>query len=169
MGAVASKIIQPNPPYPLPETGRGALVPFLSPCRGEKGPGDERGPMSKPAILGQKVDPQKIHLAKELRHAMTPEEAILWAQLRGNRLAGLHFRRQQIIAGFIVDFYCHAASLVVEVDGEIHDRQVEEDTARDKILTDNGVRVLRFKNNEIRESLDDVLKTILTACEEYRA
>ena len=51
---------------------------------------------------------------------MTPAEKILWQELRANKL-GVHFRRQQAIAGFIVDFYCHKAGLVVEVDGDIHD------------------------------------------------
>ena len=57
---------------------------------------------------------------------MTPAEKILWNELRANKL-GVHFRRQQVIAGFIVDFYCHKAGLVVEVDGDIHDLQKEED------------------------------------------
>jgi len=57
---------------------------------------------------------------------MTPAEEILWQELRGNKI-GVHFRRQQIIAGFIVDYYCHKAALVVEVDGDIHDLQQEED------------------------------------------
>jgi very-short-patch-repair endonuclease len=55
---------------------------------------------------------------------MTPAERILWQELRGNKL-GAHFRRQQIIAGFIVDFYCHKVALVIEVDGDVHDLQKE--------------------------------------------
>ena len=50
---------------------------------------------------------------------MTPEEKILWGCLRGNKLNGLHFRRQQVIAGYIVDFYCHSVRLVIEIDGKI--------------------------------------------------
>ncbi len=61
---------------------------------------------------------------------MTPPKILrsIWQELRGNKL-GVHFRRQQVIAGFIVDFYCHKAALVVEVDGDIHDLQQEEDAA----------------------------------------
>ena len=62
------------------------------------------------------------------RRDLTLAEKILWQELRGNKL-GVHFRRQQVIAGFIVDFYCHMAALVLEVDGDIHDLQQEEDTA----------------------------------------
>ncbi len=64
--------------------------------------------------------------AKELRREMTPPEKILWQEVCAKNL-GVRFRRQQVIAGFIVDFYCHKAASVVEVDGDIHDLQQEED------------------------------------------
>ena len=62
---------------------------------------------------------------------------------------GVHFRRQQIIAGFIVDFYCHKAALVIEVDGDIHDLQQEEDARREKALSELGLRIVRFRNDEV--------------------
>ena len=62
---------------------------------------------------------------------------------------GVRFRRQQIIAGFIVDFYCHKAALVVEVDGDVHDLQQEEDAKREKALRELGLRIIRFGNDEI--------------------
>ena len=74
----------------------------------------------KNIIPGQRVVKEKLQRARELRREMTPAEKILWQELRGNKL-GVHFRRQQIIAGFIVDFYCHKVGLVIEVDGDIHD------------------------------------------------
>nr|WP_225894176.1 DUF559 domain-containing protein [Atlanticothrix silvestris] len=61
-------------------------------------------------VIGQAINPDKMQLAREFRRQMTPAEKILWQHLRGNRLNGLHFRRQQIIDGFIVDFYCHTNS-----------------------------------------------------------
>ena len=70
---------------------------------------------------------------------MTPAEKILWQELRANKL-GVHFRRQQVIAGFIVDFYCHKAGLVIEVDGDIHDLQREEDARWEKVLSEMGLR-----------------------------
>ncbi len=74
-------------------------------------------------VIGQGVQLAKVERARQLRREPTREEALLWERLRRNQLDGLHFRRQQIIDGFIVDFYCHAAGLVVEVDGPIHTRQ----------------------------------------------
>ena len=56
---------------------------------------------------------------------------------------------QQVIAGFIVDFYCHKAGLVVEVDGDVHDLQQEEDARREKVLREMGLRVVRFRNDEV--------------------
>ncbi|MBE0683004.1 MAG: DUF559 domain-containing protein [Anaerolineales bacterium] len=93
----------------------------------------------KNIIPGQTVKKEKLQRAKELRRDMTPAEKILWQELRGNKL-GVHFRRQQVIAGFIVDFYCHKATLVVEVDGDIHDLQQDEDARREKVLREMGLR-----------------------------
>jgi len=85
----------------------------------------------KNVVIGQKIYPQKALRARELRQSMTEAEKLLWQHLRVNRLNGWHFRRQQLIAGFIVDFYCHAAGLVVEVDGSVHDNQIDIDLERD--------------------------------------
>ena len=71
-------------------------------------------------VTGQRVTKEKLQRAKELRREMTPAENLLWKEVRANKL-GVHFRRQQVIQGFIVDFYCHRAGLVVEVDGDVHD------------------------------------------------
>jgi very-short-patch-repair endonuclease len=92
----------------------------------------------KNIVTGQKVTKEKLQRAKELRREMTPAEKILWNELRANKL-GVHFRRQQVIAGFIVDFYCHKFALVVEVDGDIHDLQKEEDERREKVLSALGM------------------------------
>ena len=68
-------------------------------------------------VVGQKVTSVKVQRAKELRRNMTPEERLLWENLRRNKL-GFHFRRQQIIDSYIADFHCHQAGLVVETDGD---------------------------------------------------
>ena len=117
-------------------------------------------------VIGQKVDQAKVERAKELRKNLTPEERILWQRLRANRLDGWHFRRQQIIDGFIVDFYCHKAALVVELDGPIHDGQADYDIERDKVLESRGLRVLRIKNEEVDQDLEGVLAKIRDACGE---
>ena len=90
---------------------------------------------------------------------MTPAEKILWQVLRANKL-GVHFRRQQVIQGFIVDFYCHKAGLVIEVDGDIHDLQKEEDERREKVLRELGLRIVRFRNDEVGRELSAVVEKI---------
>src|SRR6476619_4151787 len=102
----------------------------------------------KNIIPGQIVTKEKLQRAKELRRNMTPTEEILWNQLRANKL-GVHFRRQQIIAGFIVDFYCYKAALVIEVDGDIHYLQQEEDARREKALHELRLQIIRFRNEEV--------------------
>jgi len=95
-----------------------------------------------------------------MRREMTPEERILWNHLRQNRCARLHFRRQQVISGFIVDFYCDGARLAVELDGAFHD--IDYDAERDRELAHTGVAILRMENFEVRRSLDSVLGRIAT-------
>ena len=85
---------------------------------------------------------------------------MLWQALRASRLRGLHFRRQQIIDGFIVDFYCHAAGLVVEIDGPVHQQQAEYDAERDLILSRRALRILRLRNDEVIDDLPSVLARI---------
>ena len=94
----------------------------------------------KNIVTNQRVTKEKLERAKELRREMTPAEKLLWQQVRAKKL-GVRFRRQQVIAGFIVDFYCHKAALVVEVDGDIHDLQQEEDARREKVLREAGLRI----------------------------
>lgn len=113
----------------------------------------------KNVIPGQRVTKEKLQRAKELRREMTPAERLLWQEVRAKKL-GVRFRRQQIIAGFIVDFYCHKAALVVEVDGDIHDLQQEEDARREKALREMGLRILRFKNDHVSNNLSTVVMKI---------
>lgn len=113
-------------------------------------------------VIGQHMDARKAQLANELRCRMTDEERVLWQALRTNQL-GAHFRRQQVIDGFIVDFYCHAAGLVVEVDGPVHDERAEYDAERDQALSRRGVCVLRVTNEEVSGDLAAVLERIIEA------
>ena len=79
---------------------------------------------------------------------------------------GWHFRSQQIIDGFYADFYCNAASLVVEIDGPIHDQTTEYDAERDAVLAARGLRILRILNEDVRLRLQEVLARIDAACRE---
>jgi very-short-patch-repair endonuclease len=90
---------------------------------------------------------------------MTPAERALWEAVRDSR-RGVRFRRQQVIGRFIADFYCDAARLVVEIDGDIHDQQADYDAARDRQMTALGLRVLRFRNDQVLTDLSAVLAEI---------
>jgi len=121
---------------------------------------------SQGIVSGDRVTAEKMRLARELRRHMTPEEAVLWRHLRAHRLRGLHFRRQQVIDGFVVDFFCFAASLVVEVDGGVHKAQKEYDAQRDRALAQRGLRVLRVSNEDVRRDMDAVLARIASLAAE---
>ena len=103
-----------------------------------------------------------LEKARLLRKNMTDCEKILWNHLRKKRLSGNIFRRQHPISQFIVDFYCHEAKLVVEVDGKIHDNveNKEYDEGRTFELEKFGLKVLRFKNEEIKYHIRNVIKII---------
>jgi len=100
--------------------------------------------------------------ASRLRKDQTSAEKIIWQRLRRRQIGGLRFRRQHPINSFIADFYCHEAKIVIEIDGGIHDdqEQKQKDIARQEIITDFGIKVLRFKNEEIFNDIDSVIKTI---------
>jgi len=115
-------------------------------------------------VAGQIVNDVKVRRARQLRKEMTPAEAALWEVVRDRRIDGIKFRRQQVIDGFIVDFYCHAAGLFIEVDGGVHDTQHDADTEREKIISRRGLRVLRFTNEEILTALPAVAERITAAC-----
>ncbi len=107
-----------------------------------------------------------MRLARSYRRASTPAEAILWACLRGHKLQGLKFRRQHPVHGYIVDFYCAEAALVVELDGSVHldPEQCAYDRFRDEQLRTVGLTVLRFSNTEVETAVQDVLLRIALTC-----
>jgi very-short-patch-repair endonuclease len=110
-------------------------------------------------------DPPPTHraFAKSMRAQPTDAERRLWQLLRAHRLAGLKFRRQVPIEGFIVDFVCFEARLVVEVDGGQHGDSAA-DAARDRRLAALGLRVLRVWNNDVLGNPEGVVATIRAAC-----
>ncbi len=150
------------------QAARPVLAPSAPPApplrNGEGREGSVAVRQEKGIITGHRVDPEKLRRARELRREMTPEETTLWHRLRNNRLDGLAFHRQQIIDGFIADFFCAEASLVVEVDGAVHRRQADYDTERDRVLAARGLRILRVSNDDVRHHLPAVLQRIRDAC-----
>ena len=113
-----------------------------------------------PIYYGAK--PQVLRLAGDLRHSMTPAEKLLWKQIRDRKMSGFRFRRQHPIDEFIVDFFCYEANLVIELDGEVHldAAQRERDVERTKILNYHGLKVIRFKNEEVENMINDVITQI---------
>jgi very-short-patch-repair endonuclease len=107
-----------------------------------------------------------LEAAREFRKNPTPSEAILWQALRGKKLNGIKFRRQQPIGMFVVDFYAPALRLVVEVDGTVHQQQQEVDQTRQMILELLDLKVLRFSAGQVERDIDSVLATICLKAEE---
>ncbi len=95
------------------------------------------------------LTPEKAALAKWFRREATAAEQLAWEMLRDRRCLGLKFRRQQVIRGFIVDFYCPKHRLAIELDGPIHEQQTAEDRHRDQVLAEEGIHVLRIRNQDL--------------------
>src|SRR5258705_11267190 len=95
----------------------------------------------------------KIERARQLRHELTPPEREAWEILRNRRLLGFKSRRQHIVCGFIVDFYCDELRLVIEIDGRVHldPERAQYDAARTERMEMDGVIVVRIRNNEVSE------------------
>lgn len=101
-----------------------------------------------------------MEMAKALRKEMTPAERLLWDRLNNKQLLNVRFRRQHPIYRFIADFYCHAARLVVEVDGGIHNSQKEYDEGRTAEMERFGIKVIRFRNDDVEKNIEDVIYRI---------
>jgi type I restriction enzyme R subunit len=101
-------------------------------------------------------------LARELRAQETSAENILWQLLRNRQLQGFKFRRQHQIGSYAADFYCRKACLVVECDGSPHNsnEQLQHDQVRDAYMVSQGLRVLRFSNDQILNDTENVLREI---------
>lgn len=106
------------------------------------------------------ASPAIFERASQLRRNMTSSEELLWNKLKGKQVLGLRFRRQHPISKYIVDFYCHAAKLVVELDGKIHLAKKESDRERTKEIENLGLCIIRFRNEEVEKSVDEVIVKI---------
>jgi very-short-patch-repair endonuclease len=91
---------------------------------------------------------------------MAEAERVLWSVLRRDQVGGLRFRRQHAIGPFILDFYCAAIKLGIELDGPIHDGQRELDQARTEALETLGIHILRFRNEQVTADLESVVREI---------
>lgn len=104
-----------------------------------------------------------IKIAQDLRKRETTAEQLLWTALRNRQLAGLKFRRQHPIGetAYVVDFLCYECRLAIELDGEIHDFQREEDGDRQTAIESLDYHLIRFTNAQVQDDLEGVLQSIL--------
>ncbi|MDP3245185.1 MAG: endonuclease domain-containing protein [bacterium] len=107
--------------------------------------------------------PQLKVIARTLRKNMTKEELRLWRALRKKEMGGFQFYRQKPLGQYVVDFYCPAKKLVIEIDGSQHyeDKGIEKDEQRNKYLEGLGLKVLRFTNLDVLKNLEGVVEEIL--------
>jgi very-short-patch-repair endonuclease len=110
--------------------------------------------------MRQEVPPKHRDYARAMRKDATRAENMLWQALRGKQLEGLKFRRQVPLDGYIVDFICMQARLVIEVDGGQHSESIR-DEVRDAHFSNAGFAVLRFWNHEVERNLEGVCQHIL--------
>jgi len=111
------------------------------------------------------VSDRKRNRAKQLRQTMTRAETLLWRYIKAHGLDGLGFRRQVPMGAYILDFACHSARLVIELDGESHDfvSRQKQDRHRDAWLEGQGYAVRRFSNEDVITNLEGVVAMICEA------
>ena len=106
-------------------------------------------------------NPDQKNIRKSLRNNATLSETILWRALKGRAAGGYKFRRQQGIGPYILDFFCPELLLCVEIDGSSHDYKYEYDERRTLFLRSQGIRVIRFSNEQVSTCLDGVVSEII--------
>ncbi len=123
-----------------------------------------KNPIERTMFYG--ATPLIFERAKMLRENPTKAEKALWDILRKKQMLGLRFKQQHPINIFIVDFYCHAIKLVIEVDGEIHktEENKEYDQARTDKLENYGIKVIRFDNHQVLKQIENVKNEIERIC-----
>ena len=146
--------IPPHPPTPSPTRGEGEQEAV-----GELEAMGEQERWEVPEALRQKM----IEVARQFRKEPTESEALLWKHIRGKKLEGRKFRRQQPIGRFVVDFFCAAERLIVEVDGGVHESQRELDQQRQELIESLGLRFVRVKAEDVEQKIEFVLETIRNA------
>ncbi len=103
-----------------------------------------------------------FEFSKALRRNQTEAEEIIWQCLRNRKILNFKFRRQHPVGKYIADFYCHEAKLIIEIDGGMHNNpeNQEYDQKRTDELKKIGILVIRFKNEDVNNNLDEVINTI---------
>jgi very-short-patch-repair endonuclease len=113
-----------------------------------------------------RAKPDILEAARILRKNMTFPERLLWERLKEKQICGLRFRRQHPIEFFIADFYCHQIRLVIEIDGEIHNQREAYDDGRSAEMEKFDIKIIRFKNLEVENEIENVILKIKTIVNE---
>ena len=107
-----------------------------------------------------KYNPLLKEIAGQLRKNGTPAEIRLWAYLKGKQLRGFDFHRQKPMDNFVLDFYCPALKLAIEIDGSSHNDKYDIDKFRQRRLESLGLRFLRFQDKDVMKNIEAVLNAI---------
>ena len=121
----------------------------------------------KGVIRNQKINPKKLELARQFRKKPTESEDAVWQILRNRQIHNLKWRRQQVIDGFIADFYCAELNIVLEIDGSVHDNEnvKEYDAYRTSVFETKGIRTFRLRNEECdKQHLIELIENIIKTC-----
>ena len=119
--------------------------------------------------VANRCSKEKFEFAAKMRKSPTPAEGVLWHALRARQVRGVKFGRQRVVFGWIVDFWCPALLMVVEVDGTSHEGRAGEDARRDGVLAAKGIITLRVTNQQVHTTLPDVIGKIKQAIDVRRA
>ncbi|MBU0732067.1 endonuclease domain-containing protein [Patescibacteria group bacterium] len=111
---------------------------------------------------------KKIDIARSLRQRSTKSEALLWQELRNRKFMNLKFRRQHVIRGFVVDFYCAELKLAIEIDGAIHRHRKLLDELRQDVIEREGVEFVRFSAKEVENDIASVLEKLKIVINYYK-
>ena len=117
-------------------------------------------------VRNQQINPKKLELARRFRKNPTKSEDAVWQMLRNRQIKNLKWRRQQVIDGFIADFYCAELNVVLEIDGSVHDNEEvkEYDEFRTSVFASRGIRTFRLKNEDCdRQHLTELIEQIITS------
>ena len=172
----------PRPPAPSPKMREGEKTSeldssavifdeFTNSIEPSKPAKSDESPLPRPGGGGLGVGAEKWHIPPELERRMqavarklrkhpTTAEATLWTALRKRQLDGRKFRRQVAIGAFVVDFYCSTERLAVEVDGPIHDHQIQSDKIRQELIESLGIRFVRLTNDDVENRLEAAIDKI---------
>ena len=127
------------------------------------GEGEESARFS---IRDQKINPKKLELARHFRKNPTESEDAVWQMLRNRQINNLKWRRQQVIEGFIADFYCAELNVVLEIDGSIHDSDEakEYDEYRTSVFESRGIKTYRLRNEDCdKKHLTELIETMINS------